>query len=106
MTGKPKYPAEFRTRAIEMRATGMSTYDIAKQLGCTPTAVSLWTTPGYRDRQYARNKQRHAHQPPQWKIDAMERLKEIPPDTRDLSARLCGEPLPGRRAIDKQGSTA
>lgn len=27
-------------------------------------------------------------------------VRRIPPDTRDLTGRLCGDPLPGRRAID------
>lgn len=30
------------------------------------------------------------------------RLAEIPEDTRDLTARLMGDPLPGRRAIDRR----
>ena len=28
--------------------------------------------------------------------------KNIPVDTRDFSARLCGDPLPGRSALDKR----
>jgi acyl-CoA synthetase (AMP-forming)/AMP-acid ligase II len=27
-----------------------------------------------------------------------------PPDTRDLTARFCGDPLPGRSALDQRGS--
>lgn len=30
------------------------------------------------------------------------RLSEIPDDTRDLTARLCGDPLPGRSALDRR----
>jgi hypothetical protein len=37
------------------------------------------------------------------KRHAEELLKLVPPDTRDLTARLCGDPLPGRRAIDLRG---
>ena len=33
--------------------------------------------------------------------DIAARLAEIPPDTRDLTAYLFGDPLPGRRAIDR-----
>ena len=29
------------------------------------------------------------------------RLAEIPPDTRTVTGILCGDPLPGRRAIDR-----
>lgn len=30
------------------------------------------------------------------------RYAEIPQDTRDLTAVICGDPLPGRRAIDRR----
>lgn len=34
------------------------------------------------------------------------RLKaQIPDDTRDLTGRLCGDPLPGRSALDRLGGT-
>ena len=31
------------------------------------------------------------------------RLAEIPDDTRDLTGLIFGDPLPGRRAIDRRG---
>lgn len=31
-------------------------------------------------------------------------LAAIPPDTRDLTARFCGDPLPGRSALDRRQS--
>lgn len=42
---------------------------------------------------------------PYERIDVAElrRLQaQIPEDTRDLTAFLCGDPLPGRRAIDQR----
>jgi hypothetical protein len=33
--------------------------------------------------------------------DVEKGLRAIPKDTRDLTALLCGDPLPGRRAIDR-----
>ena len=36
-------------------------------------------------------------------VDIAARLAEIPPDTRSLTAYLFGDPLPGRRAIDRIG---
>ncbi len=33
----------------------------------------------------------------------MARLAEIPADTRSKTARLCGDPLPGRSALDRRG---
>ena len=35
---------------------------------------------------------------------ALEQLKRIPPDTRDLTGRLMGDPLPGRSALDRSQS--
>lgn len=38
------------------------------------------------------------------KIEDIEaRLAEIPYDTRDLTARIFGDPLPGRSALDRMG---
>ena len=34
-------------------------------------------------------------------IDLDARLAEIPDDTRGLTARICGDPLPGRSALDR-----
>ena len=41
------------------------------------------------------------------KIDyeAMRLKREIPKDTRSLTARLCGDPLSGRSALDSHGQT-
>lgn len=33
--------------------------------------------------------------------DAIKKLSQIPDDTRDLTARMFGDPLPGRRALDR-----
>lgn len=30
------------------------------------------------------------------------RERQIPRDTRDLTAQLCGDPLPGRSALDRR----
>ena len=34
--------------------------------------------------------------------DVAARLAEIPPDTRDLTAQVFGDPLPGRSALDRR----
>jgi hypothetical protein len=36
----------------------------------------------------------------QAKRDAERLLREVPPDTRDLTSRICGDPVVGRRALD------
>ena len=40
---------------------------------------------------------------PTWLSDLEARLAEIPEDTRDLTAVVMGDPLPGRSALDKRG---
>lgn len=36
------------------------------------------------------------------RAEALARLREIPSDTRDLTGRICGDPLKGRSALDKR----
>jgi len=38
--------------------------------------------------------------------DFYDHLAEIPPDTRDLTGRILGDPIPGRRAIDRRNQGA
>lgn len=35
--------------------------------------------------------------------DALRLMDQVPADTRSLTGILCGDPLPGRRAIDMRG---
>lgn len=37
---------------------------------------------------------------PEARADGERLLAEVPPDTRELTSRICGDPIPGRRAID------
>lgn len=38
----------------------------------------------------------------QVRADALARIAEIPDDTRSLTGRICGDPLPGRSALDRR----
>lgn len=40
------------------------------------------------------------------RLQAERLMDEIPHDTRDLTARVCGDPLPGRSALDKMRAEA
>ena len=35
--------------------------------------------------------------------ERVRRLAAVPPDTRSLTGRVCGDPLPGRSALDREG---
>ena len=50
---------------------------------------------------YARRENADRH----WKVSEEERKRrqaEIPPDTRSVTGRLAGDPLPGRSALDME----
>ena len=36
------------------------------------------------------------------RINGERMWRDLPPDTRGLTARICGDPLPGRSALDKR----
>lgn len=75
-------------RSLFRQGKGLSA--IAKLVGCSRGGVWRVLGPG---RSYTKAV-RHP------RIDDSI-LLTVPKDTRDLTARLCGDPLPGRRAIDR-----
>lgn len=40
------------------------------------------------------------------KKELLERWAEVPVDTRTLTQRICGDPLPGRSALERRGAGA
>lgn len=109
----------FRPRVLELREKGLSNYEIGRRLGISGEAVRVYAMTEtkfarYSEKQRERRRAYRAanggtervvrpHIPTNRKIreDAAFRMDEIPADTRDLTARLLGDPLPGRRALDK-----
>jgi hypothetical protein len=96
-----------------MLARGRSYTEVAAMYGLTVTTVRRRLDPVYaahiRERtNLARALKRghdvatafRYHHPSEQ--DFAERLAEIPPDTRTLTARICGDPLPGRSAFDRR----
>jgi len=71
-----------------MAKLGWGRNQIAGELGVSRSTVSKYA-PGACQR-----------------IRARERLADftVPEDTRDLTGRFCGDPLPGRSALDKRRS--
>jgi len=111
-------------RALEMRAAGMQGQAIADALGVDRRTICYWTNPesaaksrararvsGREARKAARKRERdllkqhtpHMAEPRPPEADYLARLAEIPPDTRTTTARICGDPLPGRSALDRRG---
>lgn len=115
-TTSAKATPELKKEALRRFRNGENCHQIAVRLSLSYTTVRCWTDPEYLERKNQRRKQREAEKRVltdgkmrgnQWttyfkaKADGERLAKVIPPDTRDLSARLCGDPLPGRSALDK-----
>ncbi|MEM8575536.1 MAG: hypothetical protein AAGF48_12975 [Pseudomonadota bacterium] len=104
MVGKPRSipnEEEVLERAKELRATGKSWRAVAEWLNVGVGSVWLQRrlVPGFAERANERN--------------AMSRLERatgeplpIPLDTRSITARVFGDPLPGRSALDKKRAEA
>lgn len=107
---QPKWSPALGERAIAMRKAGHTDREIARALGfkCGDT-IREWLDPQYRVLRRRRAREAKQGIPRglatnkstiSTESDAVRLAARIPPDTRDLTARLCGDPLPGRRAID------
>lgn len=106
---------ERRREAVAMRKAGARLADIATALGASDTTVFYWLNPGKeKSRRERKNAIRRQHteernakanprfvQSPRFRPDVT-KLPPVPADTRDLTARLFGDPLPGRSALDKE----
>jgi hypothetical protein len=100
------------TEARDMLSRGISYTEVAKIFGLTTTTVHRRLDPMFAA--YVRERTNLAraikrgndvaatfrYQPPS-EQDLAARLAEIPRDTRSLTGRLCGDPLPGRSAFDR-----
>jgi hypothetical protein len=108
----PKYGPETVARAKALRDEGVKWETIAKKLGVGADGLRRRLDPAYRakrNQQNAvvrtqrslglRNMYRTAHLP----ADEMARiLATVPVDTRGRMARVMGDPLPGRSALDQK----
>lgn len=105
---------ENRSKAVAMRADGAKVADIAKALGASDTTVFYWLNPGKeKDRRERKNairrqatEDRNAKANPRFVTSPrfrpdVTKLPPVPADTRDLTAKFCGDPLPGRSVLDK-----
>lgn len=104
---------ELIARAQRLRDAGYSYKLVASMIGWNKGTVFYLLNPEkhterkkqiFARRQRKRPHNPHFHlvekKPPE--ADYMARLAEIPPDTRNLSQRLMGEPVPGRSALDRR----
>lgn len=103
-----KKTPEMRARAIAMRKAGMTMKAIAETLGVSVRAVKQWTDPEAARRDLEMQKKRRAAENSKGPIykhkrgpndpteDEVRRLLDlVPADSRDLTGRVFGDPIPG-----------
>lgn len=107
-------------QACRLRANGISYWEISKKLRVQYNWIRRRLDPGYRAKLIAASRDyyginikplcvtyRAAHKYGSSLPISEDRLRELrsnnPPDTRDLTARLLGDPLPWRSALAQKG---
>jgi hypothetical protein len=91
--------------ARRMRESGMTLRRIGTHFGISESVVGRRLNPVLAERARLRDRNRDGTAPiseatVRRETELAARLAEIPSDTRDLTGRLFGDPLPGRRALD------
>lgn len=84
--------------ARALLAHGYSIWDAARLLDIPYATLRRWLDPAFAARereQYRAGTARRAFRP-------SGPLPPVPEDTRDLTGRLMGDPLPGRSALDRR----
>lgn len=87
-------------RAKRLRASGMGYDEITATLGTTLHQVRKIFDQAYAIRNVKWKYVDADFMGAAARADAERLLAEVPPDTRGLTERLMGDPIPGRRAID------
>jgi hypothetical protein len=100
MTGHTKRTPQAVETARAMRHSGHTFREIGGELGVHQETIREWL--GLKkhrniDRLSTGPREKQSFRP-------TGPLPVVPQDTRSLSARLCGDPLPGRSALDKRGN--
>lgn len=108
--GDKRFSAEEIATMRRLHAAGIPLREIAQRFGCGRNAIRRRIDPRWTPRQARRRVQKTPIKPagtlryvrPEPRVSEEEFLRAaalIPPDTRDLTARLFGDPLPGRDAL-------
>jgi orotate phosphoribosyltransferase-like protein len=94
-----------------MRQRGMSWEAAGAELGISGNTARSWIDKDYMEMRNRRARDcrvvpgfalRDIPSEINTRDDALARLALIPEDTRDTTARICGDPLPGRSALDRR----
>lgn len=93
--GRRDIAIEVQTEMRRRRRGGQSYRSIAEDMGYSDTTVRKYTQDEARLTFASQRDRRRLSD------DAAARLAEIPNDTRDITGRAFGDPLPGRSALDQ-----
>lgn len=98
--------------AIKLKADGFNIKEIAAALGVAKSTASKHMSPNYRQKDIEYRRRNVLGVRPKSPIFMAERalkaeevearMAEIPEDTRNLTSRAFGDPLPGRSALDRR----
>jgi hypothetical protein len=99
-------------RARDLVAKGLNWTRASELCGVSVEILRRQFDVGYIEKRRSQRRERHRpigkvihhseFMTAEAKADAERLMDEIPRDTRDLTARLMGDPLPGRRSIDRK----
>jgi hypothetical protein len=111
MMGADVFTSQVLQRALELKEQGMSWSRISARLGVSDEGLRRRLVPGFatrrqqliREARYARALGKSPDTPRHIpEAEALAVLRTVPTDTRRPIARLMGDPLPGRSALDKK----
>lgn len=105
-------PQETIELARQLRAMGVNWSEISRRCGMSIEMIRRRIDPGYSQRRHAQNREAgrkqvgkilHVYDGARLKPEEAEQaLASVPPDTRPFFARLMGDPLPGRSALERR----
>lgn len=100
-------PGDVLATVRKMREAGIAWKRIAARTGVGEYRLKAALIPGWREKRRDQMREwrgRAAPAKPR-EVEASIRLPPLPQDNRDLTARLMGDPLPGRSALDRRQSS-
>ncbi len=108
MPRRPNITPEQVEQMRELREKGKLSYtQIAEQIGVHKTAVYYWLNPKKQAKKKDYNVERNKDLRPLGPTKVVKQPPVLPsalppPDTRSLTGRLLGDPIPGRSALDRK----
>ena len=96
--------------AVRLKSEGHCIKHIARMLGVCPSIAYKHMNPNVKAKMNKDRREKYLGARIKWMFpidrsareDAVALIAEIPSDTRNLTGRMFGDPLPGRSALDRR----